>query len=80
MLSLEQDGLCWIFLQPYGLYKFAGDIECNERIRKLEKERSTLLQEKEQLMKRRDELKAKLEHSTPKDDYKPKDTKVLHVR
>lgn len=46
----------------------------------MEKERSTLLQEKEQLMKRRDELKVKLEHRTPKGNYEPKDTKVLHFR
>jgi len=46
----------------------------------LEKEKTTLLQEKELLMKRRDELKVKLEHRAPKGNYKPKDTKVLHFR
>ena len=58
---------------------FAGGVEYNDRIIKLEKEGSTLLQE-EQLMKRRDELNTKLEHKAPKGNYKPKDTKVLHFR
>jgi hypothetical protein len=62
------------------LYNFAGGIECNETIRKLEKEKSILLQEKEQLMKRRDELKVKLEHRAPQGASKPKDTRVLHFR
>jgi seryl-tRNA synthetase len=58
----------------------AGGIEYNERIRKLEEERNTLLQEKEQLMKRRDELEVKLEDRALKGDYNPRDTKVLHFR
>jgi mitotic spindle assembly checkpoint protein MAD1 len=60
--------------------KGSGGIEYNDRIIKLEKERSTLLQEKEQFMKRRDELKVKLENRAPKGNNKPKDIKVLHFR
>jgi mitotic spindle assembly checkpoint protein MAD1 len=46
----------------------------------LEEERNTLLQEKEQLMKRRDELEVQLEHRALKGDYNPMDTKILHFR
>ena len=46
----------------------------------MEEERNTLLQEKYQLMKRRDELEVKLEARALKGDYNPRDTKVLHFR
>jgi FtsZ-binding cell division protein ZapB len=51
-----------------------------ERIRKLEEERNSLQQEKEQLMKRRDELEGKLECKALKGDFNPMTSKVLHCR
>jgi hypothetical protein len=46
----------------------------------LEEERNTLLEEKEQLMKRRDELEVELEHRALKGDGRPVDTKVFQFR
>ncbi|XP_021932555.1 mitotic spindle assembly checkpoint protein MAD1 isoform X2 [Zootermopsis nevadensis] len=57
-----------------------GGIQFSERIYKLEEERNTLQQEKEQLMKRRDELEVELEYRALKGDFNPMKSKVLHIR
>jgi hypothetical protein len=46
----------------------------------LEEERNTVLQEKEQVMKHRNQLEVKLEDRALKGGYNPRDTKVLHFR
>jgi hypothetical protein len=46
----------------------------------LEGERNTLLQEKEQLMKQRNELEVLLERMALTGDYSPMDTEVLPFR
>jgi hypothetical protein len=46
----------------------------------LEEERNSLQQEKEQLMKRRDELEVELEYRVLKGDFNPVKSKVLHFR
>ncbi|XP_021932556.1 mitotic spindle assembly checkpoint protein MAD1 isoform X3 [Zootermopsis nevadensis] len=60
--------------------KGSGGIQFSERIYKLEEERNTLQQEKEQLMKRRDELEVELEYRALKGDFNPMKSKVLHIR
>jgi hypothetical protein len=46
----------------------------------LEDERNMLQQEKEQLMKRKDELEVELEYRALKGDFNPMRSKVLHFR
>jgi hypothetical protein len=62
------------------LQKFGGIIEYIEGITKAENERNTLLQHKEQLLKKRKELEVLLEHVTLTGDYSPTDTEVLPFR
>jgi seryl-tRNA synthetase len=57
-----------------------ADVHLNERISKLEEERNSLQQEKEQLMKRRNELEVELEFRAFKGDFNPMKSKVLHFR
>jgi hypothetical protein len=60
--------------------KFLGGIQFHERICKLEEERNTLQHEKDQLMKRKEELEVELEYRALKGDFNPMNTKVLHFR
>ena len=46
----------------------------------MEEERDALRKEKEELMKRRDELEIELEYRALKGDFNPMKTKVLHLR
>lgn len=55
-------------------------VQFSERISKLEEEVNSLQQEKEQLMKRRDELEVELEYRALKGDFNPVKSKVLHFR
>lgn len=56
-------------------------VQVSERISKLEEEINSLQQEKEQLMKRRDdELEVELECRALKGDFSPVKSKVLHFR
>lgn len=57
-----------------------GNQLTNERFQKLEEERDALRQEKEELMKRRDELEIELEYRALKGDFNPTKSKVLHFR
>ena len=57
-----------------------GNPVLNERIEKLEAERNALRQEKEELLKRKDELEVELEYRALKGDFNPMKTKVLHMR
>ncbi|KAK7791169.1 hypothetical protein R5R35_005379 [Gryllus longicercus] len=59
---------------------FAGNSDIMEKLNRLEGERNTLLQEKEQLQKRKDELEVQLEYRAIKGDFNPVTSKVLHFR
>ncbi|GLH03153.1 Uncharacterized protein GBIM_09055 [Gryllus bimaculatus] len=50
---------------------FAGNSDIMEKLNRLEGERNTLLQEKEQLQKRKDELEVQLEYRAIKGDFNP---------
>ncbi|XP_069687893.1 mitotic spindle assembly checkpoint protein MAD1-like [Periplaneta americana] len=60
--------------------KGSGGLQTTERIMKLEEERNMLQKEKEELLKRRDELEIELEQRALKGDFNPLKTRVLHFR